>query len=89
MKPESHAWLALNDRAVSLLRPGFADRVLRAAREAVPTLASQFALSAATAAICLLVVCFVHSRIAANETARNLAGWQAFADEAAQFGELP
>ncbi|HVU23935.1 MAG TPA: hypothetical protein VHE13_07400 [Opitutus sp.] len=89
MKPESHAWLALNDRAALLLRAGFADRVLRAAREAVPTFASQFALSAATAAVCLAVVCFVHSRMVANETARNLAAWQEYAAEAQQFGQLP
>lgn len=89
MKPESHAWLALNNRAAALLHPRFADRVLRAAREAAPTLASQFALSAATAAVCLAVVCFVHNRMVAHETARNLAAWQEFAAEAQQFGQLP
>lgn len=31
MKPESHAWRALNDHASAQLRGGFADRVLRAA----------------------------------------------------------
>lgn len=89
MKPESYAWLALNNRAATLLRPGFAERVLRAARVVAPTLASQFALSAATAAVCLVAVCFVHSRMVANETARNLAAWQAFAAEAEQLGQLP
>lgn len=31
MKPESHAWRALQDHASAQLRGGFADRVLRAA----------------------------------------------------------
>lgn len=89
MKPESHAWLALQQYASSRLRPGFAERTLRAAREAVPTLFGQLVLSAATAAVCMTVVVFVHSRITANETARNLADWQAVAAEAEQVGQLP
>ena len=32
MKPEEHAWRALQDHASAQLRGGFADRVLRAAR---------------------------------------------------------
>jgi hypothetical protein len=32
MKPEDHAWHALREHAAAHLRPGFADRVLRAAR---------------------------------------------------------
>jgi len=31
MKPEDHAWRALNDHAAAQLRGGFADRVLRVA----------------------------------------------------------
>ena len=109
MKPEEHAWRALNDHAAAQLRggfaarvvraangpqpetwrellgfgarqlrPGFAERVLRAARAAaeMPSLASQFALSAVTAAVCLGTVIFVHERNAQAADERNLAQWQ-------------
>ena len=109
MKPEEHAWRALNDHAAAQLRggfadrvvraahgprtetwsqlfrfgarqlrPGFAERVLRAARAAadMPSLASQFALSAVTAAVCLGAVIFVHERNAQEADERNLAQWQ-------------
>jgi negative regulator of sigma E activity len=89
MKPESHAWNALNDRAISLLRPGFTERTLRAARAVAPTFFSQCILSAVTASVCLLVVFLVHSRITANETARNLAGWEQLAAESEQLGQIP
>lgn len=112
MKPEEHAWRALNDHAASQLRggfadrvlrvahgprtetwrellgfggrqlrPGFAERVLRAARAAadMPSLGSQFALSAATAAVCLGAVLFVHDRNVQAADARNLAEWQQMA----------
>ena len=109
MKPEDHAWRALQDHAAAQLhggfadrvlraaqgpatetwrellnvgaqqlRPGFAERVLRAARAAVdmPSLASQFALSAVTAAVCLAAVVFVHERNVQEADQRNLAQWQ-------------
>jgi hypothetical protein len=109
MKPEEHAWRALNAHAAAQLRggfadrvlraaqgpevrtwselyavgarqlrPGFAERVLRAARAAadMPSLASQFALSAATAALCLGAVLFVHKHNLDAADARNLAEWQ-------------
>jgi hypothetical protein len=109
MKPEEHAWRALNDHAAAQLhrgfadrvlraahgprsetwsalqaagarrlRPGFAERVLRAARAAadMPSLASQFALSAVTAAVCLGAVLFVNQRTVDAADARNLAEWQ-------------
>jgi len=112
MKPEEHAWRALNDHAASQLRggfadrvirvahgprtetwrellgfgarqlrPGFAERVLRAARAAadMPSLGSQFALSAATVAVCLGAVLFVHERSAKAADERNLAEWQQMA----------
>lgn len=88
MKPEYYAWMALNDQANALLRPGFPDRVLRAAREAAPTLASQCLLCAATAAVCLSLIFFVHQHNTANETARNLAGWEAIAAEVETIGQL-
>lgn len=89
MKAESHAWFVLQQHAASLLRPGFAERTLRAAREVAPTLFSQLALSAATAAVCMAAVVFVNDRMTARETARNLAQWQAVAAEAEQFGQMP
>src|SRR5688572_13980882 len=109
MKPEEHAWRALQDHAAAQLkggfadrvlsaaqgprietwrelfdlgarqlRPGFAERVLRAAKSAVemPSLASQFALSAVTAAVCLAAVVFVHERSVQKADERNLAQWQ-------------
>ncbi len=88
MKPENFAWLALNERAASLLRPGFAERTLRAAREIAPTFASQCMLSAATAAVCLVLIFVVHTRMTANETARNLAGWEQIAIEAEMLAQL-
>jgi hypothetical protein len=112
MKPEEHAWRALNNHAASQLRggfadrvirvahgprpetwrellgmgarqlrPGFAERVIRAARAAadMPSLGSQFALSAATAAVCLGAVLFVHQRNVQAADERNLAEWQQMA----------
>ena len=109
MKPEEHAWRALNQHAAAQLhggfadrvlraaqgpqteawrelfnvgarqlRPGFAERVVRVARAAVdmPSLASQFALSAVTAAVCLAAVIFVHERSVQQADERNLAQWQ-------------
>jgi hypothetical protein len=87
MKPESYAWLALQTHAASLLRPGLAERVVRAARAAGPTFVSQCLLSAATAAVCLVLIFFVHTRMTANETARNIAGWQAIAVEMENIGQ--
>ena len=53
--PQDATWRQLNAHAARQLRPGFAERVLRAARAVaeVPSLSSQFALSAATAVLCL------------------------------------
>eukprot|EP01031_Cornospumella_fuschlensis_P048365 gene48365-59229_t len=56
MKTEPRAWAQLQRHAAAQIRPGFADRVVRAARagaEAAPTLLSIFTLSAITAALCL------------------------------------
>jgi len=89
MKPESHAWKALDDHAASLLRPGFAERTLRAARVVAPTFFSQCILSAATASVCLAVVFFVHSEVTANEMERNLAGWEQLALETEHIGQIP
>lgn len=83
--PDAAAWQQLQTHASAQLRPGFAARVLRAARalpQAVPSLADQLMLGAATAAICLLAVVYLHSRNDRLESERNLAGWQQLADEA-------
>jgi hypothetical protein len=76
--PRASVWQAFWDEAAAQLRPGFAERVLRAARVAadVPSLASQFALSATVAALCLGGVLFVHDRNVQQANARNLAEWQ-------------
>ena len=79
--PQTETWRQLFAVGSRQVRPGFAERVLRAARAAadMPSLASQFALSAATAAICLGAVLFVHHRINEAADARNLAEWQEIA----------
>jgi hypothetical protein len=76
--PRDESWRALVAVGAGQLRPGFAERVLRAARVAaeMPSLASQFALSAATAAVCLGAVLFVHHRRVEAADERNLAQWQ-------------
>ena len=76
--PQTETWRELFAAGARQLRPGFAERVLRAARAAadMPSLASQFALSAVTAAVCLAAVMFVHQRNVAAADERNLAEWQ-------------
>jgi len=76
--PQAETWRQLHVHAARQLRTGFAERVLRAARAAadMPSLASQFALSAATAAVCLGAVLFLHNRSAEQADARNLAEWR-------------
>ena len=82
--PAEAEWQQLRTHAAAQLRPGFAARVLRAAR-ALPsgiTLREQLAFGAATAAVCLLAVVFLHARNTNLENERNLAGWQQLANEA-------
>lgn len=81
--PEAAVWRQLQTQAAAQIRPGFAERVLRAARQipGVPSLLDQVALSAATAALCLLGVVLLHSRSAETEEQRNLAVWQQLAAE--------
>jgi hypothetical protein len=82
--PQAETWRAFFARGASHVRPGFAERVLRAARAAtdMPSLASHFALSAATAAVCLSAVLFVHQRNVDATDARNLAEWRALVQAA-------
>jgi hypothetical protein len=77
------AWSALEAHAANRLRGGFADRVLRAVRAAadIPSFISQFALSAATVAVCLGTVVYFHDRSLRQEDARSLADWQRLALE--------
>lgn len=76
--PQPETWRALFSVGSGQLRPGFAERVLRAARAAtdIPTLASHFALSAVTAAVCLGAVMFLHQQSADAADMRNLAEWR-------------
>ena len=76
--PQDVTWRQLLVRGAAQLRPGFAERVLRAARAAaeMPSLGSQFALSAVTAVACLATVLFLHMRSIEQADARNLAEWQ-------------
>ncbi len=78
------AWQQLNRHAVKQIRPGFAERVMRAAREIKvpgPSLFGQFALGAATVAICFATVFVVHQRRVHVQEADSIASWEAFAAE--------
>lgn len=79
--PQPESWQQLQAHAAAQLRPGFAERVLRAARAIAegPSLASQFALSAATAAVCLGAVVWFHNHVADRADERNLAEWERIA----------
>jgi hypothetical protein len=85
--PQEETWRELHAYAAGQLRPNFAERVLRAARAAadMPSLASQFALSAVTAAVCLGAVLFVHQRTVEADDQRNLAEWQKIATAAESY----
>lgn len=87
MKTEDKAWNSLFERGASRLRPGFPDRVMRATRAyaSSPLFVSQFAVCAATAALCLVAVALYNNRSSVDENAKSLAGWN---DVAAQAGEL-
>lgn len=81
MNPELQAWAKLREHAAGRIRPGFADRVIVAAREravAAPSFFAQFAFSAATAALCFGAVAFFASH---NGVARadSQSDWQEIA----------
>ena len=76
---EERSWLRLRAHGAAQISPGFADRVLRAARgaaEAAPSLLGQLMLCAATATLCFLAVTAVHSVEVRAQTDRSLADWR-------------
>lgn len=83
--PSAEAWQQLHEDAARRLRPGFAERVLRAARALprvkMPSLFDQFAIGAATAAICLASVVYAHERTMDREEQQNIARWHQLAME--------
>lgn len=85
--PQPAAWRQLQTAGAAQLRPDFAERVIRAARAAadMPSLGSQFALSAATAALCVLAVVYFHQRNVAAADERNLAEWRQVVTVAEDF----
>jgi len=86
--PRPETWQQLQAHAAAQLRPGFAARVLRMARDlpaSVPSLFDQFALGAATMAVCLVAVFVLHSRSAHQEDERILASWRQFAAEVQEY----
>jgi hypothetical protein len=90
MKTESLAWTRLQQRAAAQLHPGFADRVIRAARAGAgvaPQFLRPFAVCAAMATLGLLAVSFYHVRASTEENARNLAGWQEIAAQADELDQ--
>jgi hypothetical protein len=89
MNPESKAWDSLRRHANTQIRSGFADRVMRVARqgvEAAPSIFSQFALCAATAALCFMAVAFFGSARPADDNEQSLADWQDIAAATADSG---
>jgi hypothetical protein len=85
MKPEDTAWNDLREHAASRITPGFADRVLRAARPGPsPLFVAQFAMCAATAALCLAAVALYRAQASGDDDG-SLAGWT---EIAAQSGEM-
>ena len=89
MKPETEAWRQLEEHAAAQLRPGFAGRVLKAARTAPPTFLASLTVSAATAAVVLLAVVVAHQRATRAATDRNLAYWRQLGHEARLSSQTP
>lgn len=82
MKPEELAWARLREHAASRITPGFADRILRAARaRPSPLFVAHFAMCAATAALCVAAVALYHAQ-ASGDDASSLAGWNEIAAQA-------
>jgi len=68
--------MQLREHAASLIRPGFPERVLRAVRTRTsPLFVAQFAMCAATAALCVAAVIVYRARMSGADDVQNLAGW--------------
>lgn len=86
MNTEDKAWMQLRDHAASLIKPRFAERVLRAARaRPAPLFVAQFAMCAATAALCVAAVAIYGSRASTDQDAQNLAGWNEISAQASDL----
>ncbi len=80
--------MRLREHAASQITPGFAERVMRAAGAAAsPLFVAQFAMCAATAALCLAAVLLFHSRASGEEDASSLAGWSEIAAQASDVDQ--
>lgn len=89
MKLENEAWRQLADHAAAQLSPGFASRVLHAAKPTRPAFLGQLVVSAATAALFLLAVVFAHQRATRVATDRNLADWRQLGHDAQIASQTP
>jgi hypothetical protein len=87
MKPEHEAWTSLREHGASQIKPGFPDRVLRAARAPAPSplFVAHFAMCAATAAACLAAVALYQSGVSGDDEDTSIAGWN---EIAAQSNDL-
>ncbi|PTY08223.1 hypothetical protein DB347_01165 [Opitutaceae bacterium EW11] len=92
---EPAPWRHLQDRAAAQLGPDFADRVLAVARERSASNAWQLwggnplVVSIATAALCVLLLFVVHTRLTDAASARHLAAWQEISVETASLDRGP
>jgi hypothetical protein len=86
MNTEHTAWDSLRARGAAQLSPGFADRVLRAARaERVPLFAAHVLMCAATAAACLVAVAFFDAHLRADAAAQQGSSWSDVAEQASDL----
>ncbi len=93
--PESRAWQQLQQHAAAQLSADFPDRVLRQLRTvrtersgAARFFLHPFAVSAYTAATCLLFVVVLHLRQTAETNERHLAEWREVAMQTASLDPL-
>lgn len=86
MRTENQTWTLLREHAAAQIRPGFPERVLKAARAAAsPLFITHFAMCAATAAACVVVVALYHARISGDEDTQSVAGWGEIVAQANDF----
>ncbi len=88
-------WRQLETIGAASLRPGFADRVLRASRLADSSreephwLSSRLMLSAATAAVCFGLALFVRAQEVRTSHALYSADWQEISAQTANLDPSP